>query len=169
MADKHNLSKGMMYSKCRLLPDDIVCKITQRHNITRANTCGPVLKQQKTQHPSHPVHKHTTYFNTQRLKKTLFFNNGRYTTNISTDPHTVSTTDIKTNMRHIHTSIASRHLATRGNNKRTPPPNVSSSEKRLPRLTHRTIAQLRTNKFPFLKSYLHKVNAKSHPSPLYPL
>ena len=27
---------------------------------------------QRTQHPSHPLHKHTTYFNTPRLKKTLF-------------------------------------------------------------------------------------------------
>ena len=27
---------------------------------------------QITQHPSHPLHKHTTYFNTPRLKKTLF-------------------------------------------------------------------------------------------------
>ena len=71
-------------------------------------------------------------------------------------------------MRHIHTSIVSRHLATRGNNKilRTPPPHNSSSEERLPRLTRRTLAQLRTNKSPFLKSYLHKVDAKTHPSPL---
>ena len=74
-------------------------------------------------------------------------------------------------MRHIHTSIVSRHLATRGNNKilRTPPPHTSSSEERLPRLTRRTLAQLRTNKSPFLKSYLHKVDAKIHPSPLCPL
>ena len=126
---------------------------------------------QKTQHPSHPLHKHTTYFNTPRLKKNTIFNNGRYTTNIPTDPHTVTTTDIKTNMRHIHTSIVSRHLATRGNNKilRTPPPHTSSSEEILPRLTRRTLAQLRTNKSPFLKSYLHKVDAKTHPSPLCPL
>ena len=48
---------------------------------------------QKTQHPSHPLHKHTTYFNTPRQKN--YFNNGRYTTNIPTDPHTVTTTDIK--------------------------------------------------------------------------
>ena len=63
------------------------------------------------------------------------------------------------------------HLATRGNNKilRTPPPHTSSSEEILPRLTRRTLAQLRTNKSPFLKSYLHKVNAKTHPSPLCPL
>ena len=65
---------------------------------------------QKTQHPSHPLHKHTTYFNIPRQKKHTIFNNGRYTTNISTDPHTVTTTEIKTNMRHIHTSIVSRHL-----------------------------------------------------------
>ena len=36
------------------------------------------------------------------------------------------------------------------------------------RLTRCILAQLRTNKFPFLKSYLHKVDDKSHPSPLCP-
>ena len=36
---------------------------------------------QKTQHPSHPLHKHITYFNNPMLK---IFNNGRYTTNIPT-------------------------------------------------------------------------------------
>ena len=56
---------------------------------------------------------------------------------IPTDPHTITTTDIKTNMCHIHTSIVSRHLATRGNNKilRTPPPHINSSEEIVPRLT----------------------------------
>ena len=122
---------------------------------------------QKTQHPSHPLHKYTTYFNTPRLKPTIF-NHGRYTTNIPTNPHTVTTTDIKTNMRHIHTSIVAMHLATRGNNKilRTPLPHISSSEETLPHLTRRTLAHLRINISPFLKSYLHKVDAKSHPSPL---
>ena len=71
-------------------------------------------------------------------------------------------------MRHIHTSIVSRHLATRGNTKilRTPPPHFSSYEEILPRITRRTLAQLRTNKSPFLKSYLHKVDDKTHPLPL---
>ena len=92
--------------------------------------------------------------------KTTIFNNGRYTTNIPTDPHTITTTDIKTNMRHIHTSIVSRHLATRGNNTimRTPPPHISSYEEIIPRYTRYTLAQFRTNKSPFLKSYLHKVD-----------
>ena len=44
MADKHNIPKGKMHSNYRLLPDHIVCKVTQRNNIRRANTCDPALK-----------------------------------------------------------------------------------------------------------------------------
>ena len=44
MANKHNIPKGKMHSNCRLLPDHILCKITQRNNIRRANTCDPALK-----------------------------------------------------------------------------------------------------------------------------
>ena len=44
MADKQNIPKGKMHSNCRLLPEDIVCKITQRNNVRRANTCDPALK-----------------------------------------------------------------------------------------------------------------------------
>ena len=74
-------------------------------------------------------------------------------------------------MRHTHRSIVSRHLAIRGHNimLRTPPSHISRSEEILTGLTHRTLAQLRTNKAPFIKSYLHKVDDKSHPSPLFPL
>ena len=39
-----NIPKGKMHSNCRLLPEDIVCKITQRNNIRRENTCDPALK-----------------------------------------------------------------------------------------------------------------------------
>ena len=86
-------------------------------------------------------------------------------------PHTVTKSNIRTNMCHIHRSIVSMHLATKGNNKilRTPPPHIISSEEILCRLTRHTLAQLRTNKLPFLKSYLHKVDSKSHTSPLCPL
>ena len=44
MADKHNIPKGKVHSNCRLLPDHIVCKITQINNIQRANTRDPSLK-----------------------------------------------------------------------------------------------------------------------------
>ena len=77
--------------------------------------------------------------------------------------------DIKTNMRHIHTSIVSRHLATRGNNKilRTPPPHTSSSEEILPRLTRRT-ASLHTPKHItncFTKQFTNTQHTK-HTDPL---
>ena len=44
MADKHNIPKGKMHRNFRLLPEDIVCNITHRNNIRRANTCDPVVK-----------------------------------------------------------------------------------------------------------------------------
>ena len=122
-----------------------------------------VTIQTETQHQSHPLHKHTTYFNTPRLKHYLY--SGCYTTNITTDPHTVTTTDIKTNMRHIHTYIVSRHLATRGNNKilSTPPPHISSSEEILLYLSRRTRAPLRTINYP---SSNHTYT-KSTPNPIH--
>ena len=43
MADKQNIPKGKMHSNCRLLPEVIVCKITQRNSIRRANTCDPAV------------------------------------------------------------------------------------------------------------------------------
>ena len=126
--------------------------MTKHTHFPYTSTCSSMPHNTK-----HNIH-HIPYTNIQHAstlqsKKTIF-NNGRYTTNICTDPHTVTTTDIKTNMGHIHTSIVSRHLATRGNNKIlcTHPPHISSSEEILPRLTRRTLAKLRTNKSPFLKS-----------------
>ena len=70
--------------------------------------------------------------------------------------------------KYVHISIVHMHLTTRGNTKilGTLPPHISSDVEILPRLTRRTFTQLRTNKSPFLKSYVHKVNANSHPPPL---
>ena len=85
---------------------------------------------QKAQYSSHPLYRYTTHNTSQRLMKPTTFNNSRYTTNIPTDPCTVTTADIKANMRDIHTSIVSQHLTARDNNKilRTYPPQVSSTE-----------------------------------------
>ena len=44
MADKHHIPKGKIHSNYILLPEHIVCTITQRNTIRRANTCDPVLK-----------------------------------------------------------------------------------------------------------------------------
>ena len=56
---------------------------------------------QNTTSITSPTQTHNILQHTKAKKKTIF-NNGRYTTNIPTDPHTVTTTDIKTNMRHIY-------------------------------------------------------------------
>ena len=37
-----------MHSNCKLLPNLIVCKMTQRHTIRRANTCDPALNEEIT-------------------------------------------------------------------------------------------------------------------------
>ena len=82
-----------------------------------------------TRHNTNRKHdiQHTPYTYTQH---TSTLSNGCYTTNIPT----VTTTDIKTNMRHIHASIFSRHLATRGNRKilRTPPPHITALKRYFP-------------------------------------
>ena len=44
LADKHNIPTGKMPSTSRLLPEHIVCKITQGDNIRRANPRDPALK-----------------------------------------------------------------------------------------------------------------------------
>ena len=44
MVDKQNIPKGKIHRNCGLLPDQIVCKITQRNNMRRANTCDPALR-----------------------------------------------------------------------------------------------------------------------------
>ena len=117
-------------------------------------------------HNIHHIPTQTYNIRHHTKAKTLYLTTAATQQTCLPDPHTVTTTDIKTNMHHIHTSIVSRHLATRGHNKilRTPPPHISNSEEILPRLTSRTLAQFRTNKSPFLK-----VDTKSHPTPLCPL
>ena len=151
----HDTNIQHLHDKTNILP-------IQKHLQLQASQV-----KQKAQYPSHPLYRYTT----QRLMKPTTFNNSRCTTNIPTDPCTVTTADIKANMCDIHTSIVSQHLAARDNNKilRTHPPQVSSTKENLPRHTRRTLAQLRTNKSPFLLSYLHKIDASTHPSPLCPL
>ena len=129
---------------------------------------APRFTIQSTASVTYTTQAHNILQHFKRLTKNTIFDSGRYTADIPTDPHAVTAADIKTNMRPTHTYIVSRYIATRGNNKllRTSPPHISSSEERPPRLTRRTIARLGTSKSPFLKSSLHRVDAKS---PLCPL
>ena len=121
------------------------------------------MSDKKHKTPSHPLYRYTTYNTSQRLIKPTTFNNSRYTTNIPTDPCTVTTADIKANMCDIHTRIVFQHLAARDNNKilGTHPPQVSSTEENLPLHTRRTLAQLRTNKF-FSSYHIYTKSTPQH-------
>src|ERR1700730_830423 len=48
-------------------------------------------------------------------------------------------------------------------------PEIHHSKETLTRYHRHLLSQLRTNKSPFLLSYLHKINPSEHPSPLCPL
>ena len=92
-----------MHSNYRLLPEDIVCKITLRNNIRRANTCDPVLKllneeitsdiQKHKQNiwkehlDAHRDHRHTTHNNsiTPKHIANCFTKHATHKTNRSID------------------------------------------------------------------------------------
>ena len=147
------------------LHDETITLPIHEHLQLHASQC-----KQKTQHPVHPLHTHNILQHS-KAKKHYFQQRPLHNKHSHRPPHSHYNRHKNKHAPYIHTYIVSRHIATRGNNKilRTPPPHTSSSEERLPRLTRRTLAQLRTNKSPFLKSYLHKVDAKTHPSPLFPI
>ena len=69
-----------------LVSSTCINKLQVTQNAALRTATGCTQCKQKIQHPSHPLHKHTTYFNSPRLKNTIF-NNGRYTTNIPPHNH----------------------------------------------------------------------------------
>ena len=80
---------------------------------------------QKTQHPSHALRKHPTYFITPRLKTFLAtqqtFLQTHYSGHQACIIYIILSLDINNKIHH------------------TPPPHIISSEETLPRLAHRTI------------------------------
>ena len=105
------------------------------------------------------------------MKQTTLNNHNNYTTRIETNPNTVDDDDIKTNLKTIHTTIVRDHLRDRPNNKilNRQAPDIDQDEETLPRQTRRRLAQLRTNKSPFLRQYLHKIDPDAHPTDDCPL
>jgi hypothetical protein len=126
---------------------------------------------QKSQHPTHPLHDLTLQPPPQRLQKQTIYHNQDYTINIETDPLTVNETEIKQNMKTIHSTIVQTYNQKKHINKviNMLAPPINSSECTLPRPTRRTLAQLRTGKSPILQTYLHKIDPKTHTTPNCPL
>jgi hypothetical protein len=106
----------------------------------------------------------------QRDESKLQFSN-QTTHIIQTDPATVTSENIKQNLKTIHTSIVQKYLADRLPNKilNEKPPTIDKSEESLSRKNRRILAQTRTNKSPLLFSYKHKIDPHTYPSSLCPL
>src|SRR6476661_6992114 len=106
----------------------------------------------------------------RQMKQTIFVN-ASFTTNLDANPTNTTETTVQRNIKEIHHSIAENHIQSLKPNKiiNQPAPPINKDEQTLFRKIRRTLAQLRTNKSPFLKSYLHKIDPQNHPSPLCPL
>jgi len=127
---------------------------------------------QKAALPTHPLHKLTQPTPRPRNMKQTIFNNWEYhTTNINTDPQTITKESNNQNLKTIHHLSVQTYLNNRKPNQILGqlPPTISKTEQTLPRKTRRTLAQLRTNDCPLLLSYLNKINPDQYPSPLCPL
>ena len=123
-------------------------------------------------YPDHPLHQLTQQPTDHRYKKqTAFSNNNRYTYNLDTEPQNTSYDTIKENLKQIHTHIVHQHTQNAPPNKilNTQAPEIHKDEQTLTHYMRRTLAQLRTDKSPLLRSYLHKISPDTHPTPLCPL
>jgi hypothetical protein len=74
-------------------------------------------------------------------------------------------------MKEIHSTITTEYLENRPINRllNGPTLDIDNTEETLARGTRRTLAQLRTNKCPLLKSYLNKIDNTNNPEPDCPL
>ena len=133
-----------------------VTEFTQTYNIwmTKQSYFPYTSTYSSTRHNTNRKH----ILQHSKTKKNTIFNNGLYTTNIPIVTYN--------RYKNKHTPYTVRLIVTTANNKilRTPPPHISSSEEILLCLTRCTLAQPRTIKF--FKVYVHKFDAKTHPSPL---
>jgi len=105
------------------------------------------------------------------MKQTTFDNNNSYTTNRDSNNQQITSDDINQNMKQIHTKIVQNYLQNREHNKiiHQQAPVIDKSEEKLRRRIRSTLAQLRTEKSPFLRTYWNKIYPKNHTSPLCPL
>src|SRR6478609_8987402 len=91
----------------------------------------------------------------RRQMKQTIFENTSFITNLDANPTNTTETTVQRNIKEIHHSIVENHIQSLKPNKiiNQPAPPINKDEQTLLRKTRRTLAQLRTNKSPFLKSY----------------
>jgi len=123
--------------------------------------------------PNHPLH-HLNFNNSdpRKMKDTIFANT-EYHAGISSITNTTNITNevIKQYLKINHTKTVEDYLNSQTINELIgiKPPDINPSEKSLPRDIRRTLSQSRTNKSPFLYSYLNKINPQIYSSPNCPI
>ena len=117
---------------------------------------------QLTQSQTHPLNDLNAYLNLPRNMKATIFHNNEHTNIIISKPD-ITPGECRKNLKHIHTTIISQYKS-RKNNKVTniTPYDIHLSEQTLPCHKCTKLAQLRANKSPLIKSYLHTVNPKTY-------
>ena len=127
---------------------------------------------QQVQHPDHTLHRLTRQPKQKRYKKqTTFDNNNSYTMNLDTNPDQTNDKTIKENMKTIHTRLVDTYLRQKPKNPllNDNPPDIDQTEEALPRMTRRRLAQLRIDRSPLLRTYLHKTDPDQYPTDKCPL
>ena len=125
---------------------------------------------QKAASSSHPLNKLMNQPPPHRQMKESLFQSNK---NIINPPKNnyLSDIEIEQNINTNHNLTVSNYLNSIPDNKviNLPALPIHQSEETLTRYERRLLAQLRTNKSPFLLTYKHKIDPTSHPSPLCPL
>ena len=126
-----------------------------------------------TQLPTHPLHQLNFNNSDPRKMKDTIFANTDYHAGISSMTNTTTITNevIKQNLKLNHTNIVEEYLNSQDSNEliEIKPPDINPSEQSLPREIRRILSQSRTNKSPFLYSYLNKIKPQLYSSPNCPL
>ena len=116
--------------------------------------------------PEHPLHETLATPDPPRDMKSTAIDTKYSLTVQSCDRENKNEEERRINRKIIHTTIVKQHLSARPTHPLLDrkPPDVDKTERQLPRAKRRTLAQLRAQKCPLLRSYLFSIRAAEDPS-----
>ncbi|MEL7523123.1 MAG: hypothetical protein AAGJ80_16170, partial [Cyanobacteria bacterium J06553_1] len=120
---------------------------------------------ESSRHPQHPMHHALSEPEPERKMKRTAFDTNYVTVVHGCEREGEEEKERRKNQKAIHTAIVQEHILNQPNNPliNAHPPDISTTEKQLPRATRRTLAQLRAQKCPMLQEYLHSIGAAEDP------
>ena len=119
-----------------------------------------------TRDPAHPLNQAANAPSPERRQKMTALHKDSVTMVHGCHREGEEIKNIERNKRKLHTIFVEEHLESIPENTLIGmrPPEVRKEERTLPRGTRRTLAQLRAQKCPMLKSYLHDIGANDTPN-----